>query len=64
LHGFGGFDPHTLKRLTFGKCFPATDAAIPLHKPVAILKMTETLGFALTTITIIQLAFPGNVNYR
>ncbi len=55
-------DPHAFQRLGFGKCFPTPDAAVTLDDSVAVLKMAETLGFALTAMTI-QLAFPGRMNY-
>ncbi len=43
-------DPHAFQRLGFGKCFPAPDAAVTLDNPVAVLKMAETLGFALAAM--------------
>jgi hypothetical protein len=58
LHGFGGFDSHPFQRLAFGKTFSATDAAVSLDDSIFILKMAETLGFAVTTMTI-QLDLSG-----
>jgi len=45
------FNPETVQRLRFGKSFPAPYTAEALNDPVFVLKMAETLGFAIAAGT-------------
>ncbi len=43
-------DPQTFQRLGFRKCLTTSDTAVTLDGAVAVLKTTETLGFALAAM--------------
>jgi hypothetical protein len=52
LDGLYMVDPNGIQQLRFRKCFAAANAAVTLHSSVAVLKMAETLGFALAAMAV------------
>jgi hypothetical protein len=57
-------NPQPVNGLRIREVFSTARANIPLRDAISIFEVTHLFARARAAMTVFQLAFPGNVNYR